>query len=936
MRMRENDMREAGRVGAHRGWTVSLAAAPMFRRAAVVLGTLSCLLSCPNPLTEVQLRHVKDSVDPQIVIIYPEDDSYYASTVVVSGTAMDLSTAEGSPGAIRSLTYEVVPATIQGGTIELDAEGSFTFRFSTSGFTGPMLIKIRAVDWNMNAAEYVLNLRAADNDIPSFHGVPGNRSVTLDWDDVPLSKSYTLYYTTNGAVPSQSYGERIDDVTSPLTLTHLVNGRLHRFLLLSHSSAGDDNWSGIVDAIPLSPYSLAPVVSGGYGYIRLDWDLPSAAANTELRFDLFRSTDPRTGYVNRGTFLSNSFTDSDVANDTDYYYRVTLQASSNIESVANSGRTSIFPPNKAHLAGHCDTSWAYGIAVDDTYAYVGDYLYGFKVVDVSDPENAFVVGSCGARAARGVALKGQYAYLADGPGGLKVIDVSIPSQPRVVATCPTIEAMEVAVQGNTLYMADWNAGLVVIDISNPLSPFVTDYYVTYTAKSVAVAGDYAFIGDDAGGLKIFSVRDPRDLKLVGSCHTNQSGTTSSAWGVAVQGDFAYVCDWYEGLKVVDIADKADPVVVGRCDTSYARGVTLAGNYAYVADSWGGLRIVNVSDPLTPVLWGGYPTFNACTTSVRGKLVYVADAEQGVEIVEFSSPDFPATHGSCGTSDARSVAVVGGYAYVADYGGGLRVIDVSRPDAPRIVGTCPTYQAQGVTIAGHIALVADSNEGIKVISVEDPAAPSVIGSVKTVFASQVAVLGDHAYVADFVSGVKVIDISIPESPALVGGCATYQARSVAVAGNYAYVADYLEGFKTIDVSSPSNPFVAAKLTSGLSACFGVAVSGDYAYVADDTGLKVVNISDPKSPSLVSVDPYSGALYGVEVNGNYLYAVGNAEGPRNNPGVFIFDISDPRKPFLVGRWDAGAVFTRDIAISSRYAFVADGTGGLKALNLLAGQE
>jgi len=906
-----------------------------FRITSATIVILSLLyITCYNPLSEINLNQVKDKINPVITITSPENDSYYASTVVVTGSVTDLSTAVKDAGMIQSLSYEIIPATIEGGLIEYDNNGIFSFQFQTLDFTGLMIIKIYAYDWNNNLTEYSLNLLGSESDIPSFTVVPGNQSVTLSWDDVPLSENYTLFYTTNGAVPSSIYGITISDVSSPLLLPELLNGGIHRFLLLSHSVSGEDNWSAVVDGIPLSPYTLAPGIRNGYKKIHVNWDLPFAASNAEMRFDVFRSTEVDGSYVNRGTFLTNSFTDSDISDDTYYYYKVLLKSTAGIESIVNSGRTSIFPPFKTNLVKKCDTSWAYSIGVYGSYAYVGDLNNGFKVIDISDPENAHIEGACNTNTARGVAIDYPFAFLADGPEGLKVIDVSIPDNPRVVGSCDTIEAMEVAVQDNLLYMADWNAGLVIIDISDPTDPFLITNRVTYTAKSVAVSGDYAYIGDDAGGFKIYNVETPGSPTLAGSCHTNASGTSSAAWGVAVRDSYAYVCDWYEGLKIIDISDKANPTVVIGCDTAYARGVTLSDNFAYVADAWGGLKIINITDPETPVIWAVHPTSNACSAGVLGNIVYVADAEEGLKIIDFFSPDFPVTYASIGTTDARSAAIDEKYAYVADYLGGLKIINIEQPDNPVSVGSCQTYQAQGVTIAGDIAYLSDSNEGLKVINISDRSSPSVIGSVDTVSAIETAVLGNYAYVADYVSGIKVIDVSIPEDPKVIGSCSTFQARSIVADDSFAYVADYMEGLKILDITSPSDPYVLSSLSTGLSASYGIAKSGNYVYIADDNGLKVVNIQDPKVPVLVNVTPYSNPLYGVTVDGSYIYAVGNEETPRNNKGVFIFDISDPENPFLTGEWNDNAVFTRDIVVSSQYAFVSDGTGGLKVLNLLSG--
>jgi hypothetical protein len=73
----------------------------------------SCLaaLSCPNPLDEAKLLHVKDTIGPVITISSPAEGSYCAKTVVVSGTVSDSATAAGDAGKVQALSYEVLEST---------------------------------------------------------------------------------------------------------------------------------------------------------------------------------------------------------------------------------------------------------------------------------------------------------------------------------------------------------------------------------------------------------------------------------------------------------------------------------------------------------------------------------------------------------------------------------------------------------------------------------------------------------------------------------------------------------------------------------------------------------------------------------------------------------------------------------------------------------
>jgi hypothetical protein len=65
---------------------------------------------------------------------------------------------------------------------------------------------------------------------------------------------------------------------------------------------------------------------------------------------------------------------------------------------------------------------AYGVAVQDGHAYVGDTVFGLHVIDVTDPASPKVLGGVATPgSAWGVAVAGPHAFVADWNRGLQVI-----------------------------------------------------------------------------------------------------------------------------------------------------------------------------------------------------------------------------------------------------------------------------------------------------------------------------------------------------------------------------------------------------------------------------------------------------------------------------------------------------------------------------------
>jgi roadblock/LC7 domain-containing protein len=162
-----------------------------------------------------------------------------------------------------------------------------------------------------------------------------------------------------------------------------------------------------------------------------------------------------------------------------------------------------------------------------------------------------------------------------------------------------------------------------------------------------------------------------------------------------------------------------------------------------------------------------------------------------------------------------------------------------------------------------------------------------------------------------------------APTLIGNYDTSgSAYGVQVVGNYAYVADSQSGLQIIDISNPTTPTLKGNYdTSGNAR--GIQVVGNYAYVADSqSGLQIIDISNPTTPTLKGNYDTSGNAYVVQVVGNYAYV---ADG---DSGLQIIDISNPTTPTLKGNFNtSGGAY--GVQVVGNYAYVADGDSGLQII-------
>ncbi len=146
----------------------------------------------------------------------------------------------------------------------------------------------------------------------------------------------------------------------------------------------------------------------------------------------------------------------------------------------------------------------------------------------------------------------------------------------------------------------------------------------------------------------------------------------------------------------------------------------------------------------------------------------------------------------------------------------------------------------------------------------------------------------------------------------------------VAGDYAYIADWNSGLVVMDVSNPENPSTVATLpTTGSS--LGINVYGSHVYIGNGSSLMIVDISDPLNPIQVSTLLTPGAAArGLTVEGHYAYV---ADG---NAGIQIIDIADPASPVIISTFDTPG-YAYDVVTAGAYAYVSDQSNGMVVVNI-----
>jgi hypothetical protein len=178
-----------------------------------------------------------------------------------------------------------------------------------------------------------------------------------------------------------------------------------------------------------------------------------------------------------------------------------------------------------------------------------------------------------------------------------------------------------------------------------------------------------------------------------------------------------------------------------------------------------------------------------------------------------------------------------------------------------------------------------------------------------------------------SGLFFVDVTTPSSPSFAGEIVSGSGfmYSLLLKGEYLFAesSTHISGSQItiVDTSIPGSPSVIKDMDA-YGICLDVVVQDSYAYLADGYGgIKIVDVTDPASPVLLSQAETEDYADHLNVSGNTLYV--------SNTDVTLFDVSNPYMP--VNKGDiATHVWAQEIAVSGNYVYVADMPWALTVLD------
>ncbi len=466
------------------------------------------------------------------------------------------------------------------------------------------------------------------------------------------------------------------------------------------------------------------------------------------------------------------------------------------------------------------------------------------------------------------------------------------------------------------------------------------------AQSVAIQGNYAYVGFGSE-FAVLDISNP--AQIVRIAWLPAPGEVED---ITILADIAYIAYWAgdyhsyagrTGLEVIDIQNPAAPVSIAvqeftGCGTNPQ--VIIADPYAYLTYTacsvYGGiiqnngayLHKLDISDPTQPSIitsinyfmsgFSGIATQNnvlyALWEDVSGTYLKAYNVSDPTGLVEISTTQV--------ISDSTAIALSGDYAFLAAAEDGMQVVEISDPfnPSPVVTHTLPGT-AQDIFIAEEFAYLAAGEAGLQIVDITDPLNPYDVDTYATSDTPRdIFVSGGYAYLANGWGGFEIVQLSdltqaglaeLPES-----------INDLQVREPYGYIVAE-DGFWVLDLNDPGLPLAIAHDVTE-SPCDCLVLKDHYAYVAcPQSGLRIMDISDPQAPSEAGVYDLLGETQEMALVDQTLFVA--------QSGLIILDTSNSLAPVEISTFYIQDHDVNAIAVAGDSAYLGMDNGDLVVLDI-----
>lgn len=279
-------------------------------------------------------------------------------------------------------------------------------------------------------------------------------------------------------------------------------------------------------------------------------------------------------------------------------------------------------------------------------------------------------------------------------------------------------------------------------------------------------------------------------------------------------------------------------------------------------------------------------------------------------------------------ESSGMDIDGNYLYLANLNRGLIIIDISDIKHPKVVGEDyflktetinERAEANDVTVLDNKAYMAIGRKGIAVIDITNPKNPKTLNLIDLKDYTKALEIRDNYIYALCSTSLKILDLkgNIISQTNLQG-----YGNDLKLDGNYAFIAAN-NGLNIIDITNPKNPsLITTYDTKGF--CLKLKIRGDYLYLANGGNFEIIDISNKKDPILIGSQNKNGiSCHDLALDGDYVYIL-------NSDKPCVLDVSNPENIIYVSNFNFISL-TKKIKIYKNFMYLANDYNGIQIANI-----
>ncbi|MFX1279734.1 MAG: LVIVD repeat-containing protein [Promethearchaeota archaeon] len=422
-----------------------------------------------------------------------------------------------------------------------------------------------------------------------------------------------------------------------------------------------------------------------------------------------------------------------------------------------------------------------------------------------------------------------------------------------------------------------------------------------------------------------SLQSPFTLMFNESFNTttyiNQSITNSSGWG-----------ENYIFLPHQEI----DNLSIWNDNIDYIKSMKCYGNLLFLADNTRGLKLLNITNPMNPILISEYKDSYNLTSDVfiQGENAYIADGMDGLEIINITNPSslYEVNSWSNGYN-ITNVFISDNLAFLSVEDLGIEILNISDPLSLSRVGNWTNYKkSYAAAVEENYLFIASEDYKLEILDISDIYNIYKVSELPISYKPyEIQIKNDYLYLANGIGGLKIIDIKNILNPVIIR---TYYQngaiKDVVIEENYAILSCDTYGIDIINVINPFSPKSVFHWDDDENISH-VKIYENYLYAGcESNGFQIFELSEYITPKLIYEFAPNINAYNTILKGNQLFVCSVAEDSYDG-GLYIFNVSNPFNPLLLGNFTNPMRDFYDVEIVNQICFAATYDSGLISLDV-----